>query len=346
MIIPVKLDIKKILMGMLLGVVILVLVALVFVLTYIRNFSRSAGISAPELVSLVKTGVHNKDQFTNQNITFLFLGLDKRDDELEKTLLTDTMMIGSLNTGTGKLTTISLPRDLWIPDLSTKINSLYFYGEKNPETNGVDFTASEVEKITGVKPAFIAVLNYLELPAFIDLVGGVEVAVEKSFEDNEYPNPAYVVGQGGTPYITVRFDQGAEIMDGDRALSYIRSRGSADPEEGSDIARSKRQMIVLSALFKKLKSKEVVQNPETMGKLYRFWKEKVKTTLTDEDAIGMGMALGQNPVSIISVGIPVVSTPTQDVILVNPPISKYGLWVWEARDKSWKELKEFVKNNL
>ena len=36
------------------------------------------------------------------------------------------MMIGSLNTGTGKLTTISLPRDLWIPDLSTKINSLYF----------------------------------------------------------------------------------------------------------------------------------------------------------------------------------------------------------------------------
>lgn len=346
MIIPVKLDVKKVLSGMLFGIIILVLVVLAFVLTYIRNFSRTAGISPSELIRMVKTGTQNKKTFANRKVTFLFLGLDERSDEFEKTRLTDTILLGSLNTETGRLTTISLPRDIWIPELSTKINALYFYGEKNPETNGTSFTTQEIEKMTGVKPKFTVVLNYLELPDLIDAVGGVEVTVERSFTDAKYPNPEYVNAQQGTPYITISFQQGTEVMDGARALSFVRSRESTDPIEGSDLARSKRQMIVLSALLKKIKSKQVLKNPETVGKLYRFWKEKIKTTLLDEDAVSLGLSLGKNPVSIASVPIPVVGTPTQDAILINPPISKYGLWVWETRDKSWSELKEFIASNL
>lgn len=346
MITPVKLDVNKIFIGMLFGVIILVFVALVFVLTYIRNFSQSAGIPTSELFTLVKNGVQNKDMFANRRINFLFLGLDKRDDDFEKTTLTDTMLVGSLNTASGQLTTIALPRDIWLPDLATKINALYFYGEKNPATSGIQFTEDEIEKITGVKPKFTVVLNYLELPALIDAVGGVEIDVERTFEDNKYPNPEYVTTQQGTPYMTISFEKGKQVMDGSRALSFVRSRESTDPIEGSDLGRSKRQMLVIAALMKKVKSREVLESPETLGALYRFWKEKVETTLTDEDAVAIALALGKKSVTINSVAIPVASTATQDAVLVNPPLSKYGLWVWETKDKNWGELKKFIVENL
>src|SRR5690242_8677058 len=43
--------------------------------------------------------------------------------------LTDTIIFTSLDPKTKHITLVSLPRDLWIPDLSAKVNSAYTYGE-------------------------------------------------------------------------------------------------------------------------------------------------------------------------------------------------------------------------
>src|SRR4029077_19113762 len=120
--------------------------------------------------------------------------------------------------------TIALPRDIWIPELSTKINALYYYGEKNPKTNGMTFTSQEVQSITGIQPEFTVVLNYLKLPAFIDAVGGIDITVERSFEDQHYPNPDFITTDKGNPYMTISFVGGSQHMDGARALIFVRSR--------------------------------------------------------------------------------------------------------------------------
>ncbi len=175
-------------------------------------------------------------------------------------------------------------------------------------------------------------------------MGGINVQVQNSFEDLTYPNPAYVQGNlEVSPYMTVRFDRGLEKMDGARTLAYIRSRGSLDPLEGSDTARAHRQMIVLESLLRKLTSKEVLQNPTMLGNLYRFWQDKIETTLTDSDIVGLGIVLRDKPLSIVSRQIPVAG---ESAILVNPPVSKYGLWVWEPAGSNWSAFQEFIKTSL
>src|SRR4030067_2540395 len=47
--------------------------------------------------------------------------------------LTDTIILASIDKGAKDVVLISIPRDLWVPNLSAKINSAYAYGqdEKN-----------------------------------------------------------------------------------------------------------------------------------------------------------------------------------------------------------------------
>lgn len=341
------LNIRNILVGMFVGFVTLLLVFGVFIFSYLSQFSKASQLSYQDISTILRDGFAKRKTFSEKNVTFLFLGLDKRDDEFEKTLLTDSIVVTSLNTITGTVTTISLPRDLWIPDLQTKINALYFYGNEQEDSSGMEFATKEIGKITGVTPDFTVVLHYTELPKLIDIVGGIDVAIERTFVDTKYPNPDYIEGSLGVPpYTTVRFDQGIEHMDGARALFYVRSRGSVDPNEGSDIARSRRQMVVLQSVIEKVKSKHVAQDPQTMGMLYRFWHDDIEKNMGDTDAVGLGLTLRNIPLSINPVPLPVVQTEHSPALLIHPPISKYGLWVYEPKDPTWGDIQKFFAEKL
>ena len=63
--------------------------------------------------------------------------------------LTDTIIFVSLDHNEKTIDMISLPRDIWIPELRTKLNSVYYWGNERQENGGILLAKSEVEKIVG-----------------------------------------------------------------------------------------------------------------------------------------------------------------------------------------------------
>ncbi len=179
--------------------------------------------------------------------------------------LTDTIMILHINAASKSAVLVSIPRDLWVED--RKINAFY---EEGPEKlKGV------VYKITGWKVDKYAGLDFAGFREAVDLIGGIEVGIEKTFEDPEYP----IAGKENDPcypcrFETIRFEAGVTHMDGATALKFVRSR-HAMTGEGTDFSRAARQRQVLLALKDKWPQLPAV-----------FWKIKdhVNTDLSLADA--------------------------------------------------------------
>ena len=81
----------------------------------------------------------------------------------------------------------------------------------------------------------------------VDSFGGVNTEIKTTFTDSQFPNDI----DGG--YSPVTFTQGFEVMNGDRALDYSRSR-KGNNGEGSDLMRAKRQHLILIGMLESIKS--------------------------------------------------------------------------------------------
>src|SRR5687767_10098266 len=79
----------------------------------IKPFLSETGLTIHDVKNKIMTARALKPQFENKSINFLLLGLDRRNDSLEKTILTDSIVIASLNTSTSQVKLVPLPRDLW-----------------------------------------------------------------------------------------------------------------------------------------------------------------------------------------------------------------------------------------
>jgi anionic cell wall polymer biosynthesis LytR-Cps2A-Psr (LCP) family protein len=162
---------------------------------------------------------------------------------------------------------ISIPRDIWIPEIRAKINTTYHYGNIQPERGGgLNFSKQIVSEVTGQPVNYALVIDFSGFQDIINTLGGVDVTVDRSFTDTKYP----VAGRendlcGGDPtlacrYETIHFDQGLTHMDGATALTFVRSR-EGDNGENTDFARSARQQKVISAVGKKVLSINTILSP-------------------------------------------------------------------------------------
>jgi polyisoprenyl-teichoic acid--peptidoglycan teichoic acid transferase len=203
--------------------------------------------------------------------------------------LTDTMIFVSVKVSTGETTLISLPRDLWIPSLQAKINSAYHYGlVSQGQTGGLKLAKSAVSEVLNQPVHFAAVIDLSTLGRFIDLLGGLDVQVDKSFTDDRYP----IDGRqndlcGGDPlfqcrYETITFSKGVHHLDGATVIKFIRSRHSSDPLEGTDYARSRRQQAVLSAIKTKITLRDIIAHPGLYEKLLSLFNSAVTTDLSPD----------------------------------------------------------------
>ncbi|PIZ48738.1 hypothetical protein COY29_03130, partial [Candidatus Woesebacteria bacterium CG_4_10_14_0_2_um_filter_39_14] len=200
--------------------------------------------------------------------------------------LTDTMMLVSISLEKKSVNLISIPRDIWIPEIRAKINSAYYWGRQKPEFGGgLSFAKKNIETITGLPVNYALVLDFSSFKDIINALGGVNVDVANSFTDNLYP----IAGKendlcdGGKElkcrYETIRFEKGVNFMDGTTALKFVRSR-NGDNNENTDIAREMRQQKVISAIKNKILSYQTLLNPV---KLIRFWKVASSSIETDLD---------------------------------------------------------------
>ena len=103
-----------------------------------------------------------------------------------------------------KITLISIPRDLWVPlpiasdNPHFKINNAYALGidnnrfpNKPDEYRGVGgggaLARKVISEVTGLSVDYFVSLNFTGFEKSIDILGGVDVKVNKSFEDPFYP---------------------------------------------------------------------------------------------------------------------------------------------------------------
>jgi len=312
------------------SLLVLILVTVAgFSFWYLSQFNRVAGTNFVDLKCLsdeIKTVF--PDSFN-----FLVLGLDNRDGS--DTLLTDTIMAGfyhlnsevGLPVQAGKLIFLSLPRDLWIGSLKTKINALYYY-------DGTSLVKEEVEKIVGEEISYSIILDLASVSEIVDLVGGIEIDVDQVFDDYDYPKDD---GSGETVHI--RFNKGKQTMTGERVLQYIRSRKSSDITEGTDKARARRQQKVVLAILKRISQFRLIANPKTTGRLYRFWQERINTDLPLALLLKLGGVYAQGKINFEFFSLP-------DEFLFVPSIRKHGLWVLEPKGGGWGQIREWVKEMI
>ena len=260
--------------------------------------------------------------------------------------LTDTMLVVSLDLGRRTMAMISIPRDIWSDTLQDKINSAYHYGEEKSREagktgGGLVLSKAIVEEVIGMPIHYSLVIDFSGFRDMIDLVGGVDVDVATAFTDPEFP----VAGKEdddcqGDPkfrcrYQALHFDAGRQLMDGERALMYARSR-HAEGEEGSDFARSRRQQDVLVALKGKLSHPSSWLPPTRTIQLLSVLDRATDTDMNIGEFLTIGKAIAKTKESAT---ISVVDE------LVSPPVWLYGRYMLVPAE-SYESLHGYIKEKL
>ena len=207
--------------------------------------------------------------------TILLLGIDQRADESGPTRSDSMIVLGSQPESSGAAL-LSIPRDLWvnIPGVGDqRINTALFFGyDPDDASAGPQLAARTVQQELRRPVDRYLLLDFATFVRVVDALGGVEVDVPAPIVDTEYPTPDYGV-------TTVRFDPGLQTMDGERALTYVRTRHS-----DGDFSRSARQLQVLQALAAKAIQPAIWPR---LPEVYRALNAGVVTDLTPADALAV-----------------------------------------------------------
>ena len=196
--------------------------------------------------------------------------------------LTDTLIIASIQPSTDKVALLSVPRDLYAPIEGSgwhKINHANAFGESQKTGYGSVAAVKTIEKVFDLPIHYYVRADFAGFKNIIDDLGGLKIYIEKSFVDRQYPDNNF-------GYEPVSFIKGWEIMNGDRALKYARSRHGSNGEN-SDFARSERQQKVLLAAKEKILSYSFWLNPKKIGAVLSDLDAHISTNLKSWEIINL-----------------------------------------------------------
>jgi len=281
---------------------------------YMTGKGIGLNLSPSDLIGKQKEPELKKDS-TGAYTNILIVGIDTRTKL--KTFNTDVIIVASYNHKTKDVVMISIPRDFCTkvnPSKTSygKINSAYSIYEAKEKGSGLEGLKGIVEEITGMEIQYYTMINFNGFVELVDAVGGLYINVENSFTDYKYP------AETGYGTQTISFKAGPQLMDGDTALKYARSRQSQQNGEGSDYARAKRQHKVIDAFIKKLLSTETLLNPSKLMSLLSSVQDNIKISEFTIDDIQAGVNIlkslsGEN------------STSSTYSFVLDPTLGNYSL---------------------
>lgn len=198
------------------------------------------------------------DQTTLNDTTFdvLFVGTHGS--------LTDTLLLATVNEEKKTVTLVSIPRDLFVH--GRKINEYYY-------KFGMAKLQDIVEEVSGRTVDKYVVVDLQGFVSIVDLLGGVDITVEKALTDYSYPN-------NSEGYETFSIGAGAQHLDGATALKYARSRHST-----SDFDRALRQQQIIDAVRSKLEAFDVIGHVDDAVALFQAAASAVTTDMDVFDAM-------------------------------------------------------------
>lgn len=321
---------------------------------------------------LVGAGERSSDAAADDRINILLLGIGGAGHAGAE--LTDTMILGSFKPSTGEVGMISIPRDLTlaVPGHGyTKINAVNAYAEQDATGSGIEAITSTIETIMDETIDYTVKVDFSSFSEIIDAIGGIDVYVENTFTDAQYPidgmedatcgslsdSPAPTSElqnlptselpnippptPSGSPYgcryEVLSFTEGWTHLAGAEALKYARSR-HGNNGEGSDFSRAARQQKVLLAWKEKALSLGVLLNPTKLQNIVNVVRDNVTTNMSTWDMIALAKYADDIKTdSIASHVIDGASGLVYDSYLG----AAYVLW---PRKEDWSEFKALADN--
>lgn len=231
----------------------------------------TAGPDAPA-TSQTRPPAERASPWTRGRVTFLLVGGDA--GPYRYGLRTDTMIVVSVDTRTGRAALFGVPRNLIdVPfpasartELETYpeiLNSLWGYAEANPELfpgarmPGPTALKETIGSMLGLEIDYFAAVDLRGFVELVDVLGGVTVNVQRSVYDAGVSPPVE-----GEPSIELDLAPGRHTLDGRHALAFVRTRWAS-----SDYDRMHRQRCVMGALAQQA----------SVGKLLRAFPKLAST---------------------------------------------------------------------
>jgi len=203
----------------------------------------------------------NSDIMSYNRVNILIVGCD----EIENHGRADTIVFLSISPKTKDVLILSIPRDTRV-EISgrgmDKINHAYAFG-------GERLISKTVTSFLDLPIHFYAVADFNGFVNIIDELGGVEIDIEKEMH--------YVDKAGG---VEINLYPGKQILDGAKALQYIRFRH----DKLGDLGRIKRQQkLALAVIEKMMNFDSITKIPQISEEI----KGYIETNIKVQDAIAL-----------------------------------------------------------
>lgn len=156
------------------------LILVISILMIIAFYLSTSSTTSP-VVNYIFTGTSLKSDDGMVNVLLLGMAGGKHDGAT----LTDTIVIASYNLKMDQVYLISIPRDLWLPSLQSKANAVYQIGLT--QGDGLHLAKTIFGNVIGLPIHYGLRVDFSGFVKAVDTLGGIEVLVERSFDDYNYP---------------------------------------------------------------------------------------------------------------------------------------------------------------
>lgn len=277
----------------------------------------------------IERSVFEEPDTAKKRINYLILGIRGAGDP-NGGLLTDSMLIASVRPFDNKIALISIPRDLYasMPGLSEqrKLNEAYEIGAEKFPGQGLKYVKSIISDISGITIHYAVIMNFTGFKDFIDSLGGVEIILEKPFNE---PVP---FAEG-----VISLPAGRQTISGAASLLYARARMSS-----SDFDRSRRQEQIIKGVYVKLLKTQMLLNPYRLNKILNVVENNLKTDMKSwetEETIKLFSSLKSPQITA-----KVIDNGPEN--LLHSSYSDDGAFILLPTGGNYDKLHEAVKNML
>lgn len=281
------------------------------------------GDDEPKAVPISEDPEYTMPDNDKDRLDILLLGIRGKGDATNGGLLTDTILLFSMDTTSGRASLISVPRDLTVritDDRTEKINAAYAH-------YGIGGTKKLFSRILGVGIDNVIVADFEAFRSVVDTLGGITITLDKPFTETQQ--------WAGEEGFVFELPAGANTLDGEQALYYTRSRYSS-----SDFDRSRRQMQVILAIKEKATSLSLTQDPIKILEVVTAVRKHIETDLNifDINTLKNLMQQQENLGKIRRYQL------TTENVLYETKVD--GVYELLPRDNTLKHVKTFVQTVL
>ena len=229
------------------------------------------------------------DDGSSDIVNIALFGVDQRNNQEQ--VRSDSVMILSVDKKHNKIKIISLMRDTYVEIEGygkTKLTHAYYYG-------GPQLAVKTINQNFGTNITEFATVNFQQMAAIIDAVGGVEIDISEAERKNANGSIFEQSKVAGLPEYYIE-KAGLQTLNGTQAVAYARIRYVGN----ADFDRTERQRKVMRQLFEKALDMNPLQYPEFARKLL----PGVKTSLDFNDIMGLSGILLRGDITMEEMRIP------------------------------------------